>query len=77
MDVPVSQNIITDVSGDASEALSQALHEKVVSLFSLFTHSCLELWHVGLLIWLQWYFCLFYKQIIIDDGRSPGCSSKA
>lgn len=32
VDVSVSQNMITDVSGDASEAevLSQALHEKVI-----------------------------------------------
>lgn len=35
VDVPVSQNIITDVSGDASEALSQALHEKVATLLLL------------------------------------------
>lgn len=32
VDVPVSQNIINDVSGDTSQALSQALHEKVCDL---------------------------------------------
>ncbi|XP_074333033.1 uncharacterized protein LOC141670883 isoform X2 [Apium graveolens] len=37
VDIPVSQNIISDMSGDASEAevLSQALHEKVATLLLL------------------------------------------
>lgn len=73
-DTPDSQNITSNVSGDTSEALSQALHEKVCALvYSFYTFILRAMASRASFINIIHFFS---TNKFIADKRFPGCIFK-